>query len=138
MLFVFACTCVCVYMCVDTHLYMLCVYMHACVYYCVDVSLYSLQSSFSLATLTSSSPGGVFFVQESFALQHASAIFEWIFGIIILIFYGSFAFEFDSVSSDTFMVLVRGGGGGSSLVVIENKAPMMNGGSLSPDGVAIL
>ncbi|CAB1343859.1 unnamed protein product [Coregonus sp. 'balchen'] len=53
--------------------------------------------------------GGVFFVQESFVLQHASAIFEWVFCIIIMLFYGTFAFEFAGVTGETVMVLARGG-----------------------------
>ncbi|XP_020326845.1 transmembrane protein 150A [Oncorhynchus kisutch] len=52
---------------------------------------------------------GVFFIQESFVLQHASAIFEWVFCIIIMLFYGTFAFEFTGVTGDTVMVLARGG-----------------------------
>lgn len=54
-------------------------------------------------------PGGVFFCQESFVLQHASAIFEWVFCVIIMLFYGTFAFEFSSMSGDTMVVLARGG-----------------------------
>ncbi|KAG9275232.1 transmembrane protein 150A-like isoform X1 [Astyanax mexicanus] len=57
---------------------------------------------------------GVFFVQESFVLQHASAIFEWVFCVIIMLFYGTFAFEFAGISSNTMMVLARGSGMGSS------------------------
>ncbi|KAJ8365302.1 hypothetical protein SKAU_G00141330 [Synaphobranchus kaupii] len=53
---------------------------------------------------------GVFFAQESFILQHASSIFEWVFCIIIMLFYGTFAFEFAGVSCDTLMVLARGAG----------------------------
>ncbi|KAL0177648.1 hypothetical protein M9458_026542, partial [Cirrhinus mrigala] len=45
---------------------------------------------------------------ESFVLQHASAIFEWVFCVIIMLFYGTFAFEFGGISSDTMMVLARG------------------------------
>uniref|UniRef100_A0AAY5KSI6 CWH43-like N-terminal domain-containing protein n=1 Tax=Esox lucius TaxID=8010 RepID=A0AAY5KSI6_ESOLU len=52
---------------------------------------------------------GVFFVQESFVLQHASAIFEWVFCVIIMLFYGTFSFEFAGVTGDTVMVLARGG-----------------------------
>ncbi len=59
-------------------------------------------------SLTKLSSGGVFFVQESFVLQHASAIFEWVFCVIIMLFYGTFAFEFAGISSDTMMVLARG------------------------------
>lgn len=54
--------------------------------------------------------GGVFFCQESFVLQHASAVFEWVFCVIIMLFYGTFAFEFASISADTMVVLARGGG----------------------------
>lgn len=53
--------------------------------------------------------GGVFFCQESFVLQHASAIFEWVFCAIIMLFYGTFAFEFAGISGDTMAVLARGG-----------------------------
>ncbi|XP_036978816.1 transmembrane protein 150A isoform X2 [Acanthopagrus latus] len=52
---------------------------------------------------------GVFFCQESFVLQHASAIFEWVFCVIIMLFYGTFAFEFAGMSGDTMAVLARGG-----------------------------
>lgn len=53
--------------------------------------------------------GGVFFCQESFVLQHMSAIFEWVFCVIIILFYGTFAFEFAGVSGATMAVLARGG-----------------------------
>ncbi|KAK2921858.1 hypothetical protein Q8A73_001343 [Channa argus] len=52
---------------------------------------------------------GVFFCQESFILQHASAIFEWVFCVIVMLFYGTFAFEFAGMSGDTMVVLARGG-----------------------------
>ncbi|KAA0724822.1 Transmembrane protein 150A [Triplophysa tibetana] len=39
-------------------------------------------------------PGGVFFIQESFVLQHGAAVMEWLFAIIVLLFYGSFSHEF--------------------------------------------
>ncbi|XP_023676170.1 transmembrane protein 150A isoform X2 [Paramormyrops kingsleyae] len=82
---------------------------------------------------------GAFFVQESFALQHASAIFEWVFAVIIMLFYGTFAFEFGDVSSDTLMVLARGGGSrGPSRS--ERKAEELTGPSLlhPPEGVSML
>uniref|UniRef100_A0A3Q4B7A6 CWH43-like N-terminal domain-containing protein n=1 Tax=Mola mola TaxID=94237 RepID=A0A3Q4B7A6_MOLML len=44
---------------------------------------------------------GVFFCQESFVLQHTSAIFEWVFCVIVALFYGTFAFEFAGMSGDT-------------------------------------
>ncbi|XP_004077419.1 transmembrane protein 150A [Oryzias latipes] len=58
---------------------------------------------------------GVFFCQESFVLQHASAIFEWVFCVITMLFYGTFAFEFASMSEDAMMVLARGGSLGSAV-----------------------
>ncbi|AWP18118.1 putative transmembrane protein 150A-like [Scophthalmus maximus] len=57
-----------------------------------------------LFPLTLWSPGGVFFCQESSTLQHASAIFEWLYCMIIMLFYGTFAFEFGGMSGDTLMV----------------------------------
>ncbi|XP_005995196.1 transmembrane protein 150A-like [Latimeria chalumnae] len=50
---------------------------------------------------------GVFFIQESFELQHAAAICEWVFTIVILIFYGTFAFEFGMISTETFLVTFK-------------------------------
>lgn len=64
-----------------------------------------------LRSLTVSS-GGVFFCQESFALQHAAAVFEWVFCVTIMLFHGTFAFEFASMSGDTMAVLAREGSRG--------------------------
>ncbi|KAL7890130.1 hypothetical protein AOLI_G00023880 [Acnodon oligacanthus] len=66
-------------------------------------------SSLTLLAFVALVLSGVFFVQESFVLQHASAIFEWVFCVIIMLFYGTFAFEFAGISSNTMMVLARGG-----------------------------
>lgn len=84
--------------------------------------------------------GGVFFCQESFVLQHTSAIFEWIYCMLIMLFYGTFAFEFGDMSGETVMVLSRGGadrrfntdhkaevGGGSNLHQVEGF-PMVEAG----------
>ncbi|KFP85549.1 Transmembrane protein 150A, partial [Apaloderma vittatum] len=45
---------------------------------------------------------GVFFIQESFVLQHVAALCEWMFIIDVLVFYGTFTFEFGAISTDTF------------------------------------
>lgn len=66
-------------------------------------------SKCSIVLLNFGPSGGVFFCQESFVLQHASAIFEWIYCMLIMLFYGTFAFEFGDMSGDTLMVLSRGG-----------------------------
>ncbi|XP_034413965.1 transmembrane protein 150A-like [Cyclopterus lumpus] len=71
-----------------------------------------LRAAMALLALVALVLSGVFFCQESFALQHASAIFEWIYCVLIMLFYGTFAFEFGGMSSDTLMVLSGGGRGG--------------------------
>ncbi|RXM35803.1 Transmembrane protein 150A [Acipenser ruthenus] len=68
-----------------------------------------LRCSLTLLAFITLVLSGVFFVQESFELQHAAAICEWIFSFIILVFYGTFVFEFQGVSSETLLVLFRGG-----------------------------
>ncbi|KAM6346868.1 transmembrane protein 150A isoform 1-T1 [Alca torda] len=50
---------------------------------------------------------GVFFIQESFVLQHVAALCEWVFIIDVLVFYGTFTFEFGAISTDTFLVLLK-------------------------------
>ncbi|KAG3267925.1 transmembrane protein 150A isoform X3 [Ictidomys tridecemlineatus] len=52
-------------------------------------------------------PGGVFFVHESSQLQHGAALCEWVFVIDILIFYGTFSYEFGAVSSDTLVAALQ-------------------------------
>ncbi|XP_067084025.1 transmembrane protein 150A-like isoform X1 [Osmerus mordax] len=46
---------------------------------------------------------GIFFIHESFVLQHAAAICEWVFTVDILVFYGTFTYEFGTVTNDTMM-----------------------------------
>ncbi|XP_028824250.1 transmembrane protein 150A-like isoform X2 [Denticeps clupeoides] len=86
---------------------------------------------------------GVFFTQESSSLQHAAAIFEWLFTTTILLFYGSFAFEFGGVSGSTLLVLARGRAGvkGLARTAGENMVEVNAGANLlqlQPEGVAIL
>ncbi|KAG2469059.1 T150A protein, partial [Polypterus senegalus] len=47
---------------------------------------------------------GIFFIHESFLLQHAAAVCEWIFTVDILVFYGTFTYEFGAVTNDTMVV----------------------------------
>ncbi|XDV20960.1 hypothetical protein PO909_026160 [Leuciscus waleckii] len=46
---------------------------------------------------------GIFFIHESFVLQHAAAICEWVFTVIILVFYGTFTYEFGTVTTETML-----------------------------------
>ncbi|XP_057214910.1 transmembrane protein 150A-like [Triplophysa rosa] len=57
--------------------------------------------------LTSLILSGVFFIQESFVLQHGAAVLEWLFAIIVLLFYGSFSHEFSCMSAETLVSVVR-------------------------------
>lgn len=61
----------------------------------------------AVLSLTEMPSGGVFFIQESFVLQHVAALCEWMFIIDVLVFYGTFTFEFGAISTDTFLVLLK-------------------------------
>ncbi|XP_039624576.1 transmembrane protein 150A-like isoform X1 [Polypterus senegalus] len=66
-----------------------------------------LRSSLTVLAFITLVLSGAFFVQESFALQHASAICEWAFTVVILVFFGTFAYEFSAVSNGTLLVLFQ-------------------------------
>lgn len=90
-----------------------------------------------LLALTLWSPGGVFFCQESYALQHTSAIFEWIYCSIIMFFYGTFAFEFGGMSGNTLMVLSKGGAM-QSFSTSDHKTEVGGAGHHQPESLSIL
>ncbi|XP_059677411.1 transmembrane protein 150A [Gavia stellata] len=70
--------------------------------------LRSILTAMAFITLVFRMPsGGVFFIQESFVLQHVAALCEWMFIIDVLVFYGTFTFEFGAISTDTFLVLLK-------------------------------
>ncbi|XP_040201905.1 transmembrane protein 150A [Rana temporaria] len=66
-----------------------------------------LRVNLTVVALASLVLSGVFFIHESFLLQHLAAICEWIFVLDILVFYGTFSYEFGSVSSDTIMAALQ-------------------------------
>ncbi|KAF7474675.1 transmembrane protein 150A isoform X1 [Marmota monax] len=66
--------------------------------------LRSVLAAIAFVTLVLS---GVFFVHESSQLQHGAALCEWVFVIDILIFYGTFSYEFGAVSSDTLVAALQ-------------------------------
>ncbi|XP_030629100.1 transmembrane protein 150A [Chanos chanos] len=84
-----------------------------------DRSIFLLRLGMTLLAFTTLVLSGVFFMQESFVLQHTSAIFEWIFTIIILLYYGTFAYEFSDMSRTTLLVLLTGGTPLSSTTLTE-------------------
>ncbi|XP_053520517.1 transmembrane protein 150A isoform X2 [Artibeus jamaicensis] len=53
---------------------------------------------------------GVFFVHESSQLQHGAALCEWVFVIDLLIFHGTFCYEFGTVSSETLVAALQPAG----------------------------
>ena len=50
--------------------------------------------------------GGAFFGEDDSRLQHASAICEWAFTLVVLSFFGTFSFDFRVVSRSTLLMLV--------------------------------
>ncbi|KAM8836316.1 transmembrane protein 150A-like isoform 2-T2 [Spinachia spinachia] len=83
-----------------------------------------LRGGMALLALVALVLSGVFFCQESVALQHASAIFEWTYCMLIMLFYGTFAFEFGGMSGDTLTVLSRGGGAGGQSFSTSSRPKM--------------
>lgn len=88
------------------------------------VFLKALRSSLQLNRLALPSllnvlllPGGIFFVHESFVLQHAAAICEWVFTVDILVFYGTFTYEFGTVTSETMMAGLQQSHHGSGVIM---------------------
>nr|KAF6430414.1 transmembrane protein 150A [Molossus molossus] len=72
---------------------------------------------------------GVFFIHENSQLQHGAALCEWVFVIDILVFYGTFCYEFGAVSSETLVAALQPAGrackssGSSSTSTHLNCAP---------------
>ncbi|KAI5615682.1 transmembrane protein 150 [Silurus asotus] len=69
----------------------------------LDFCMAHVRVALSAGALISLILSGIFFIHESFVLQHAAAICEWIFTVLILVYYGTFTYEFGSVSGDTMM-----------------------------------
>ncbi|KAI4807248.1 hypothetical protein KUCAC02_027070, partial [Chaenocephalus aceratus] len=98
-----------------------------------------LRVGMALLALVALVLSGVFFCQESFALQHASAIFEWIYCMLIMLFYGTFAFEFGDMSGDTLMVLSGGGGGVNGFSTSGHKTEVSSGSNHhQPENLSML
>ncbi|XP_048474452.1 transmembrane protein 150A [Rhincodon typus] len=78
---------------------------------------------------------GIFFINESSMFQHAAAVCEWIFTVDVLIFYGTFSFDFASVTNETVLAIMRRG---------KSKASKSPGSSASahlnsnPESIAMI
>uniref|UniRef100_A0A8C2DF31 Transmembrane protein 150A n=2 Tax=Cyprinidae TaxID=7953 RepID=A0A8C2DF31_CYPCA len=69
----------------------------------LDYWMAHVRVALSAGALVSLVLSGIFFVHESFVLQHAAAICEWVFTVLVLVYYGTFTYEFGTVNSDTMM-----------------------------------
>uniref|UniRef100_UPI00398F2D1E transmembrane protein 150A isoform X2 n=1 Tax=Pristiophorus japonicus TaxID=55135 RepID=UPI00398F2D1E len=72
----------------------------------LDYRIGHCRALLTIAAFISLVLSGVFFIQEGSKLQHAAAICEWVFTIIILFFYGTFAVEFGSITQNTLRELL--------------------------------
>uniref|UniRef100_A0A3Q3WG01 Transmembrane protein 150A n=1 Tax=Mola mola TaxID=94237 RepID=A0A3Q3WG01_MOLML len=97
----------------------------------LDYWMAHFRVALALGAMVSLVLSGIFFVHESFVLQHAAAICEWVFTVDILVFYGTFTYEFGTVTSETMMAGLQLGGatkglkspGGSSTSTHLNCTP---------------
>lgn len=69
----------------------------------LDYWMAHFRVALALGAMVSLVLSGIFFIHESFILQHAAAICEWVFTVDILVFYGTFTYEFGTVTSETMM-----------------------------------
>ncbi|XP_028654243.1 transmembrane protein 150A-like [Erpetoichthys calabaricus] len=70
----------------------------------LDYWMAHLRVALTIVALFSLVLSGIFFIHESFLLQHAAAVCEWIFTVDILVFYGTFTYEFGAVTNDTMVI----------------------------------
>ncbi|XP_003420475.1 transmembrane protein 150A isoform X1 [Loxodonta africana] len=73
----------------------------------LDLAVAHLRSVLAVIAFVFLVLSGVFFVHESSQLQHGAALCEWVFVIDILIFYGTFSYEFGAISSDTLVAALQ-------------------------------
>nr|XP_020018938.1 transmembrane protein 150A isoform X3 [Castor canadensis] len=73
----------------------------------LDLAMAYLRSVLAVIAFITLVLSGVFFVHESSQLQHGAALCEWVFVIDILIFYGTFSYEFGAISSDTLVAALQ-------------------------------
>ncbi|XP_004447192.1 transmembrane protein 150A [Dasypus novemcinctus] len=73
----------------------------------LDLAVAHLRSVLAVIAFVTLVLSGVFFVHEHSQLQHGAALCEWVFVIDILIFYGTFSYEFGAVSLDTLVAALQ-------------------------------
>ncbi|XP_008575956.1 PREDICTED: transmembrane protein 150A isoform X1 [Galeopterus variegatus] len=73
----------------------------------LDLAVAYLRSVLVVIAFVTLILSAVCFFHESSQLQHGAALFEWVFVIDILIFYGTFSYEFGAISSDTLVAALQ-------------------------------
>ncbi|XP_017655399.1 transmembrane protein 150A isoform X5 [Nannospalax galili] len=73
----------------------------------LDLAMAYLRSVLAIIAFITLVLSGVFFLHENSQLQHGAALCEWVFVIDILIFYGTFSYEFGAISSDTLVAALQ-------------------------------
>ncbi|CAH7138213.1 transmembrane protein 150A [Phodopus roborovskii] len=73
----------------------------------LDLAMAYLRSVLAVIAFITLVLSGVFFLHESSQLQHGAALCEWVFVLDILIFYGTFSYEFGAISSDTLVAALQ-------------------------------
>ncbi|XP_069475137.1 transmembrane protein 150A isoform X1 [Ambystoma mexicanum] len=84
-----------------------CVLTHHLAVAVLDFWMAHLRVSLTAVALISLVLSGIFFIHESSMLQHLAAICEWVFVIDILVFYGTFTYEFGDVSGETMIAAIQ-------------------------------
>ncbi|XP_052029874.1 transmembrane protein 150A [Apodemus sylvaticus] len=73
----------------------------------LDMAMAYFRTVLAIIALITLVLSGVFFFHESSQLQHGTALCEWAFVLDILIFYGTFSYEFGAVSSHTLVAALQ-------------------------------
>ncbi|KAI1900951.1 hypothetical protein AGOR_G00055110 [Albula goreensis] len=109
----------------------------------LDYWMAHVRAALAAGALVSLVLSGIFFIHESFVLQHAAAICEWVFTVDILVFYGTFTYEFGTVSNETMMAGLQRSHHhhrGSGVIIATGGRPVPLGGATkslkSPGGNA--
>ncbi|XP_062399128.1 transmembrane protein 150Aa [Sardina pilchardus] len=101
----------------------------------LDYWMAHVRVGLTVAALVSLVLSGAFFIHESFVLQHAAAICEWVFTVDILVFYGTFTYEFGTVTSETMMAGLQRGCHQSASMILGGSERLGGLGSGSAKGL---
>ncbi|XP_071774776.1 transmembrane protein 150A-like [Centroberyx gerrardi] len=95
----------------------------------LDYWMAHFRVALALGAMVSLVLSGIFFIHESFVLQHAAAICEWVFTVDILVFYGTFTYEFGTVTNETMMAGLQQSHHGSGVIMGPGSRAAALGGA---------